>query len=527
MAFSINTNIASLQAQEYLRVGTDFQSKTINRVTSGLRIVNSGDDAAGLAIANAYRSDRAVLAQGVRNANDGLSILQTIDGGINNISMLLDRARTLAAQSASGTFDADQRGLLDNEFASVISEIDRQAQAIGLNSNGDYAKKLSVFIGGGKGTSDAGVISNGSVEVDLASSAVDSKSLGLSAYRAKGDANLSGTGTTTALAGSGGTISLQFMGAGFGETDGDVITVTVNVNGVNDAQGLADAINSAIDGFPVASVYGQRFKNAGITASVSSDGRYLQFDSSVTAFQVIGNSTQADAVLGTSDRLASSGVQVINQTGFTSLGTGTTQSVTFSVVDAGGSLHTLKVDLLDGANFMTADEVVQKINNDLYASNDTALQSIVAVAADAGTTVRFMSTEPKFSITFSQPTSGTTGFGAASMANSTADTTHSTSLSIATADLAESAVTALGKAISTLGTAQAVVGKGQNTFNYAVSLAQTQLNNLAAAESRIRDADLAAEAANLTKAQVLQQAGIAALAQANAAPQAVLSLLRG
>ena len=85
----------------------------------------------------------------------------------------------------------------------------------------------------------------------------------------------------------------------------------------------------------------------------------------------------------------------------------------------------------------------------------------------------------------------------------------------------------LATAVASLGAAQAVVGRGQNQFNFAVSLAQTQLNNLAASESRIRDADLAAEAANLTKAQILQQAGIAALAQANVAPQAVLSLLRG
>ena len=101
------------------------------------------------------------------------------------------------------------------------------------------------------------------------------------------------------------------------------------------------------------------------------------------------------------------------------------------------------------------------------------------------------------------------------------------SLSIVTADQAEAAVTALGKAVAALGEAQAVVGKGQNQFSFAISLASTQLTNLAASESRIRDADLAAEAANLTKAQVLQQAGIAAMAQANAAPQAVLSLLQG
>src|SRR5206468_12972258 len=82
VSYQINTNIASLQAQEYLRVNSEFQNKTINRVTSGLRIISSGDDAAGLAIANTYRSDQAVLSQGVRNANDGLSQLQIADGRI-------------------------------------------------------------------------------------------------------------------------------------------------------------------------------------------------------------------------------------------------------------------------------------------------------------------------------------------------------------------------------------------------------------------------------------------------------------
>ena len=89
------------------------------------------------------------------------------------------------------------------------------------------------------------------------------------------------------------------------------------------------------------------------------------------------------------------------------------------------------------------------------------------------------------------------------------------------------AVAAVAQAITTLGTAQAAVGKGQNQLNYAIGLAQSQISNFSAAESRIRDADVAIEAANLTKAQVLQQANMAAMAQANSAPQAVLSLLKG
>lgn len=148
MSFSINTNIASLQAQNYLRTNSNFQSQTINEVTSGLRIVNSGDDAAGLAVANGLRSNEAVLTQGVQNANNGLATLQTIDGGMSNISQLLDRARTLATESASGTFTGD-RGQLQSEFSSVLSEINRQATNIGMNQGGQFNTALSVFIGGG------------------------------------------------------------------------------------------------------------------------------------------------------------------------------------------------------------------------------------------------------------------------------------------------------------------------------------------------------------------------------------------
>src|SRR5271169_5937 len=124
-SFSILTNVASLQALNYLSANQMFQNKTINEVTSGLRIVNSGDDAAGLAVANQYSSNEAVLTQGIQNANDGLATLQTIDGGMSNISQLLNRASTLAAQSASQTFQGS-RTVLDNEFQNVLTEINRQ-----------------------------------------------------------------------------------------------------------------------------------------------------------------------------------------------------------------------------------------------------------------------------------------------------------------------------------------------------------------------------------------------------------------
>src|SRR2546430_13355804 len=104
MPFSIQTNVNSLIAQENLRINSNFQSQTIQKLTSGFRINSSGDDAAGLAIANKFRSDTAELMQGVRNANDGISTLQVIDGGMNNAAKMLARLPTPARPAASGTF---------------------------------------------------------------------------------------------------------------------------------------------------------------------------------------------------------------------------------------------------------------------------------------------------------------------------------------------------------------------------------------------------------------------------------------
>ena len=159
--FSIVTNLASLLAQENLNKTNALQQTTIRRLTSGLRINSSADDAAGLAIANRFRSDISVLRQGIRNGADGLSTLQTIDGDLNNISLLIDRARTLATQSASGTFTGD-RSTLNTEFQSVLTEIDRQAQAIGLDPDGTFNAALSVFIGGGRANNNVTEVTNGS-----------------------------------------------------------------------------------------------------------------------------------------------------------------------------------------------------------------------------------------------------------------------------------------------------------------------------------------------------------------------------
>lgn len=784
MAFSVNTNIASLQAQEYLRTNSEFQQKTIGRVTSGLRILNSGDDAAGLAIANGYRSDQAVLTQGIRNANDGLSQLQIVDGGLNNISKLLDRARTLATQSASGTFSGS-RTVLNDEFQTVLAEIDRQAQAIGLNSGGAFAKSLSVFIGGGKTSGNITDIANGSVAVDLSASTIDTNSLGLKGYQATGVAGTDiGTGSATTsvsqiIADSTNTNSqaisgfTEFIFRGSGFAGNNFVKVGVNLAGVTDTATLAAAINAAIDsaGNGV-TANATAFKNAGVKASVVTDStgkQSLAFASSTSAFQVSAGDRTANALMGnfssgatgvdlagtvtagaataagtfgasagnivvrflgsslsapvdltlnitggtttvtqaiadlssqvannaqlqaagitlgsnfavgqtlsfTNSRGEQFEVQTVgdatnqlkfgtwqrngadfNYTTITgsaaptagasllefSIGGGTKfslavissatlataeaslnaafaananasaaglvatnngtdlivtsangtafrvnelgnffgfgnaaaavstastastapttgsqfnsggaansgllsfsairlgnddQTITLSAIDPAGKQHTLNVTLRnDGTsrNGSSIDEAIVAINRAITQSNDSTIQKLVAVKENDGGVekIRFLGAMSSFKATIAANATGAAGITTSQGATvSSAQLAGGANADIASQENAETAVTALASAIAALGNAQAVVGRGQNQFNYAVNLASSQLTNIAASESRIRDADLAAEAANLTKAQITLQAGIAALAQANSAPQAVLALLRG
>src|SRR6201746_1180896 len=168
MSISIQTNVASLVAQNNIRVNTQFQSNTIQQLSSGYRINSSADDAAGLAVANKYRGDTAELTQGVLNANNGVSALQIIDGGLNNISTIVDRLRTLATESASSTFTGN-RTTLNQEYQGLLSEINRQAANVHLNTGGTYNTNLVTYTGGGSSPSNAQV----SVDLSGANSAVD------------------------------------------------------------------------------------------------------------------------------------------------------------------------------------------------------------------------------------------------------------------------------------------------------------------------------------------------------------------
>lgn len=141
-SFSVVTNIASVNAQSNLYATNLGLRQSLTRVSSGFRINYSGDDAAGLAVANAHRSKVAIITQGVRNANDALSELQIKDGALDNMSRLLDRMATLATQAASSTTSTQSKTTLNNEFAAIITEIDREISVASLDSSASF----SIFV---------------------------------------------------------------------------------------------------------------------------------------------------------------------------------------------------------------------------------------------------------------------------------------------------------------------------------------------------------------------------------------------
>lgn len=497
MSTSIVTNVASLIARENLRVTNEFQSRTINRLTSGLRINSSADDAAGLAVANRFRSDITELTQGVRNANDGLSKLQIVDGGLNNISKILDRLKTLATQSGSGTFTGD-RTTLNNEYSALLTEINRQASNIGLTDGGANNANIAVYVGGGS------TQANAKVDIDLsgASNRVDSSSLGIGGTQVInggvvfGTVNLNESGTPFLNNAAG----LQHLTVNLYDSSlGATVTKTVAIQGKT----------GGISGDEVLRQVNEALNSFGITAAKDTTGALSL--SGTRAFSVASSATSgggsaAVSVLTGTDSVVNSANYNFTMATYTA----DTSAQSITIQNAAGSVN---VDIGAAA---TATGIISAINT---AAASLGIEAVGLNGSD-GFSIQSSSA---FSIivTDEGATGGLSGTDAGALAVTAADTSAS-----ATGN-ALAAIAAIDKAITSLGQVQGKVGTAQNKLQYSVQLAQSQISSFSAAESRIRDADIALEASNLTKAQVMQQASLAALAQANSAPQAVLALLRG
>jgi flagellin len=516
MSISIQTNVNALVAQQNLSVNSAFQSRTIQRLTSGYRINSSADDAAGLSVANKFRSGVSELSQGVRNANDGVGQLQIIDGGLTNISNILDRLKTLATESASTTFTGD-RGTLNNEYQSLLGEINRQAQNVKLDSAGAYATNMKVYIGGGNSSNS--VNSNAMVSVDLSTAHVDSNGLGISGTSIQGGGVEFASATNARLDNPASVFSAgQSFTVNYVNSNGVASSATVSYTGSATTTGanVLSQLNSSLSS-----------QNLGITAQIGSDGN-LQFVSS-NAFTIQTTGTANGAV----DNAGHTAMSMVNSgiynasgarafTGY-AVGGGTAPTDTVQFADSTGKSVNFTF------NTTTADTLDHAVAN----LNTTFEQAGVNVRAlKNGTTLTFQSSGGIFTANETASTAaagggtGDTGFGSAAQALGAYSAPTITNNASATGN-ATSAIDAITSAVASLGLVQGKVGAGENMLNYAIGLAQSQITNFSSAEAQIRDADVASEAANLTKASVLQQASIAAMAQANSAPQAVLSLLRG
>jgi flagellin len=497
MSLSIQTNVASLVAQNNIRVNSNFQSATIQKLSSGYRINSSADDAAGLAVANKYRSDTAELSQGVQNANNGISALQIVDGGLNNVSNILDRLRTLATESASATFTGD-RSTLNTEYQGLLTEINRQAANVKLNTGGTYNTNLVTYVGGGSNAANAQV----SVDLSGSNNAVDSTALGIS---------------TTSIAGggskiSGNTVRLDDAAASFLSASAtQAFTFHLNTGtGNQDVTTTLTGTAQGLSGSQVISDLNTSLQAYGITASVASDGT-LQFGGA-TAFTV--NAAAASAGTGVSAAGTTVNTSSFNVTSGAFAGFTGAATESFVVQNGNGST-TVNLTAANAANVGSALT---------YINTQLAGTGVSAVKASNGNDITLESSN-SFSVNETAYAVGSdTGsvFGAVGAVAVT-----SASASASNTGNALAALNSLQTAVANLGLVQGKVGAGVNKLNYAVNLAQSQITNYSAAQAGIRDADVASEAANLTKAQVLQQASIAALAQANSAPQAVLALLRG
>jgi flagellin len=488
-------------AQQNLNIDNQFQSSTIQQLTSGYRINSSGDDAAGLAVANGIQSNISQLNQGVLNANDGVSQLQIIDGGLSNISTILNRMQTLATESASSTFTGS-RATLNQEYSGLVSEITRQASNIGLNTSGSFNTNLSVFIGGaGSNTANANV----NIDLSGAQNAVDATSLGLNSTNVLGG----GVGLT---GGTANTQRLDAPGALF-LAGGGSQTLTLNVYANGQAQTVTATVQDtsvAQTGVSETSVLSQlntQLNSYGISAGVDSNG--LLSLTGGTAFTVEAAGT---ASAGTG--IVTAGGTAANTANY-NLDAGTyvaptgNDKLTFQTA-AGSASVTL-------ASATTLADAINDIND------QTSGVGVYATLNAAGTGISFQSAS-SFEVNDTANAAGKGVFGAAGLTtglNKTATAPVAGTTSNATA-----AITAINNAIQQIGLVQGKIGAGENTLNYAINLAQSQITNFSAAESQIKDANVAEEAANLTKAQVLTQTSVAALAQANSEPQAILKLLQ-
>jgi flagellin len=523
MSLVLNSNIASLNAQNNLATSQASLATSLQRLSSGLRINSASDDAAGLAISQQFTTQINGTNQAVRNANDAVSEAQTTAGALNTIVNNLQSIRTLAVEAANGSNSASDRSALNNQVQQQIQEITQIAQQTTFNG-------LNV-LNGSSGTTvyQVGANVGDTIAVSL-QQGVAADQIGQFSTATGGavtNGSLTGTSTVTLSDGTS-TVTVgptsSFIGSTTYQGASSAYAKAGAINGAG-LQGLtASATTTAIDNTAFNTISGGTngtgAGNVGATAST--------FDLTVNGTAIFSGTGN----VGVGQTLT--GSQVAAQINLFSGTTGVTAAVNTDATK--GTVGAVVLTAADGRDIVTTQSVTLGAaggGTGAAAGAGTGLGTTLATGG-AGSTLTGTVT-----LTDSKPVTITdvgTGGGAVTLGFTSGSTTPlSTTAAGAATTLANqdvltvadanSTISSVDAALATVSAFQSQLGAIQNRFTAAVSNLTSTAQNLTQSRSTIQDADFAAETANLTQSQVLEQAGISVLAQANQQPQLILKLL--
>ena len=481
MASVINTNTASLNAQRNLSTSQSALSTSLQRLSSGLRINSAKDDAAGLAISERFTSQIRGLDQAKRNANDGVSLLQTAEGSLQSTGDILQRVRELSVQSANATNSAGDRKAIQAEVGQLLSEADRISQTSEFNG-----LKL---LDGSFGSASFQVGANAGQTIQATTANFRTNNYGNNQSSAPPPATLAGS---TATAYSGGTFDIQGLK-----------TATVTATTTDTAQTLAATING-------------KTADTGVTATAKTEEEVKFTANGVYSLAVKSDNGTASNVTftvgGTNASGLASAVSAFNDVSSTTGVTAKLNDAKDGLVLTNVAGNNIKLENKSTASTFTAASI---------GADGTA--TATATVATGGTAVTMgyisMNSDKGFSLGTVSPGNG--------VATGPATLNSVSSIDVSTVDGSNKALKILDSALASVNSQRATFGALQSRFETAVSNLESTSENLSASRSRIQDTDFASETAKLTRGQILQQAGTAMLAQANSLPNGVLSLLRG
>lgn len=515
----INTNVMSLNAQRNLNQTQNALKTSLERLSSGLRINSAKDDAAGLAIADRMTSQIRGMNQAARNANDAISMAQTGEGALKQITSNLQRMRELAVQSANVTNTDSDRQSLNAEFQELLAENDRLAQTTAFNGKKVLDGTLSNAV------YQVGANVGETISVDLSSS-MRTDSIGNYAAATYDLNNVTGQQAATVGALTGDTLSVDATGeiqlnnvnvaaatdGSAGRGDGSAFAVAAAINASTDDHGVTATANATEVTFTAAQI-----SNFDLTTGDAvGTNDTLTYTLAINGTQIT-QQTEGAATITNADDLASA---INNQTSATGVSASVDGNGNLTLTAADG--RNIEMTEVIGGGSDAGDAVVGYFGNTLTGSGAVGTEAMGNIYKGSVS----LSSDSEIS-TFTDDGADVVIFNG--IADGGTDVTAATTLdqsNILTVANSESSIHRIDQAISDVDVFRGTFGAIQSRFESTVASLQTTVENVSAARSRIQDADFAAETAQLTRNQILQQAGTAMLAQANSAPQGVLALLQ-